>query len=153
MTYFRRSVIPSCIRARLSLLTGLHPATTGLVGYAPIAIKHPTFSALLNGAGYTTVLVGRNMHQNPPNKSIGYQQEFLGSTSLSDDDCALRVASLLADWRTRTVRQLAGRLEGFSDGTRLIAGRPYPSIQARVGNINFAAAPAPFKMTILSSCS
>ena len=79
---FRRaySTCPSCIPARLSLLTGLFPSTTGLVGYAPIAIKHPTFPALLTDAGYATVLVGRNMHQNPPNKSIGYQQELLGST-------------------------------------------------------------------------
>ncbi|MEO6243974.1 MAG: sulfatase-like hydrolase/transferase [Opitutaceae bacterium] len=85
---FRRaySTCPSCIPARQSLLTGLFPATSGLVGYAPMTIKHPTLPALLTAAGYATVLVGRNMHQNPPNKSIGYQHEFLGSTYLSDDD-------------------------------------------------------------------
>ena len=94
---FRRaySTCPSCIPARLSLLTGLFPATSGLVGYAPIVVRHPTFPALLTEAGYATVLVGRNMHQNPPNKSIGYQQELLGSTYLSDDDYdrALRAAA------------------------------------------------------------
>ncbi len=85
---FRRaySTCPSCIPARLSLLTGLHPSTSGLVGYAPIAIHHPTLPALLTAAGYATVLVGRNMHQNPPNASVGYQQEILGSTYLSGDD-------------------------------------------------------------------
>ncbi len=58
-------------------------------------IKHPTFPALLAEAGYATVLVGRNMHQNAPNKSIGYQRELLGSTDLSDDDYdrALRAAA------------------------------------------------------------
>ena len=94
---FRRaySTCPSCIPARLSLLTGLHPSTSGLVGYAPFPIKHPTFPTLHAEAGYATVLVGRNMHQNPPNKSIGYQHEFLGSTYLSDDDYdrALRAAA------------------------------------------------------------
>ena len=94
---FRRaySTCPSCIPARLALLTGLHPSTSGLVGYAPILIKHPTFPALLADAGYATVLVGRNMHQNPPNPSIGYQRELLGSTYLSDDDYdrALRIAA------------------------------------------------------------
>jgi arylsulfatase len=37
----------------------------------------------------------------------------------------------LAAWRGRLVRRLAGRPEGFSDGTKLIAGRPYPAIQVR----------------------
>jgi hypothetical protein len=35
----------------------------------------------------------------------------------------------VAAWRARMIRQLAARPEGFSDGSRLIAGRPYPSIQ------------------------
>lgn len=94
---FRRaySTCPSCIPARFALLTGLHPSTSGLVGYAPMRIQHPTFPTLLADAGYATVLVGRNMHQNPPNKSIGYQRELLGSTYLSDDDYdrALRAAA------------------------------------------------------------
>jgi arylsulfatase A-like enzyme len=36
----------------------------------------------------------------------------------------------LAEWRGRLVRRLASRPEGFSDGQRLIAGRPYPAINA-----------------------
>ncbi|MDP3070276.1 MAG: sulfatase-like hydrolase/transferase [Opitutaceae bacterium] len=65
---FRRAYAtsPSCIPARLSLLTGTFPATSGLVGYAPFRITRPTLPALLAQAGYATVLVGRNMHQNPP---------------------------------------------------------------------------------------
>ncbi len=39
---------------------------------------------------------------------------------------------LLERWRSRLVERLAGRPEGFSDGQRLIAGRPYPAIQATV---------------------
>ncbi|MDP3069107.1 MAG: sulfatase-like hydrolase/transferase [Opitutaceae bacterium] len=65
---FRRAYAtsPSCIPARLSLLTGTFPATSGLVGYAPFRITRPTLPARLAQAGYATVLVGRNMHQNPP---------------------------------------------------------------------------------------
>jgi len=37
----------------------------------------------------------------------------------------------LEPWRQRLVKRLAGRPEGFSDGQRLIAGRPYPSLQKR----------------------
>ncbi len=85
---FRRaySTCPSCIPARLSLLTGTFPATSGLVGYAPMKNTRPTLPGLLARAGYATVLVGRNMHQNPPNPDIGYQRELLGSTYLNDDD-------------------------------------------------------------------
>jgi len=34
-------------------------------------------------------------------------------------------------WRSLMIRELAGRPEGFSDGARLIAGRPYPSTLQR----------------------
>jgi arylsulfatase A-like enzyme len=94
---FRRaySTCPSCIPARFAMLTGLFPATSGLVGYAPLALAHPTLPRLLGEAGYTTVLVGRTMHQDPPNKTVGYQREILGSTYVSDDDYdrALRQAA------------------------------------------------------------
>jgi hypothetical protein len=39
---------------------------------------------------------------------------------------------LLEQWRARLVKQLASRPEGFSDGTNLITGRPYPALQARL---------------------
>lgn len=41
---------------------------------------------------------------------------------------------LLEQWRGTLIERLASRPEGFSDGQRLIAGRPYPPIQT--GKIN-----------------
>jgi len=38
--------------------------------------------------------------------------------------------TLVEQWRARLVQRLAGRAEGFSDGTRLIPGRLYPALQA-----------------------
>ncbi|MBL9199353.1 MAG: sulfatase-like hydrolase/transferase [Opitutaceae bacterium] len=107
---FRRaySTCPSCIPARLSLLTGTFPATSGLVGYAPFKNTRPTLPGLLAQAGYATVLVGRNMHQNPPNPDIGYQQEFLGSTYLNDDDYdrALKAAAPASGGVRATIERL-----------------------------------------------
>lgn len=86
-TLFRRaySTCPSCIPARFSLLTGLYPSTSGVVGYAATPIHHPTLPQLLDDAGYRTVLVGRYMHQVPKDDSYGYQQEIRGSTYVADD--------------------------------------------------------------------
>lgn len=39
---------------------------------------------MLGEKGYTTVLVGRNMHQMPVCKMCGYQKQILGSTYVSD---------------------------------------------------------------------
>ena len=85
---FRRaySTCPSCIPARHALLTGLFPATTGVVGYAAKPITHPTMPKLLADAGYTTILVGRWMHQTPTNEAYGYQKEIRGSTYIDDDE-------------------------------------------------------------------
>lgn len=83
---FRRaySTVPSCIPARFALLTGQSPQTSGVVGYKAKKITVPTLPALLRDAGYTTVLVGRNMHQ-AAGSELGYQQEILGSTYVGDD--------------------------------------------------------------------
>jgi arylsulfatase len=85
---FRRaySTCASCIPARHALLTGLFPATTGVVGYAAKPITHPTMPRLLADAGYATVLVGRWMHQTPTNEPYGYQRQVLGSTHIDDDE-------------------------------------------------------------------
>src|SRR5512137_2506268 len=85
---FRRgySTCPSCIPARHALLTGLFPATSGVVGYAAKPITRPTMPKLLADAGYTTILVGRWMHQTPKDESYGYEKEVRGSTHIDDDE-------------------------------------------------------------------
>ncbi len=85
---FRRGYtpVPSCIPARYALLTGLCPNDSGVVGFAAKKITTPTMPGTLAGAGYATVLVGRNMHQLGSSGSCGYQKRILGSTYRSNDD-------------------------------------------------------------------
>lgn len=85
---FRRaySTVPSCIPARFALLTGQQPQTSGIVGYASRPITVTTLPAALTAAGYSTVMVGRNMHQSPESGAVGYQQQILASTYIADDD-------------------------------------------------------------------
>ena len=85
---FRRAytTVPSCIPARHALLTGLFPQTSGVVGYAGRPISAPTMPQLLRDAGYTTVLVGRNMHQVPRTEPYGYQTRVLSSAYDDGDD-------------------------------------------------------------------
>jgi arylsulfatase A-like enzyme len=80
------STAPSCIPARYALLTGTSPQASGVVGFAARPITTPTLPGLLAGAGYSTVLVGRNMHQRPESGDLGYQRQILGSTYVSNDD-------------------------------------------------------------------
>ena len=85
---FRRAytTVPSCIPARYALLTGLYPQTSGVVGFKGMPITYPTLPQMLRDAGYTTVLVGREMHQAPKGEPYGYQKQILGSTYEADDD-------------------------------------------------------------------
>ena len=87
-TLFRRaySTCPSCIPARFSLLTGLYPSTSGVVGFKGKRIRYPTLPQMLAEAGYRTVLTGRNMHQTPASEPYGYQVRILGSEYISDDE-------------------------------------------------------------------
>jgi arylsulfatase A-like enzyme len=41
--------------------------------------------------------------------------------------------STLAQWRARLITELEGRPEGFTDGARLIAGRPYHATLPHAG--------------------
>ena len=85
---FRRAYTPvaSCIPARFALLSGLHPQTSGVVGFKAKPFFTPTLPELLSECGYSTVLVGRNMHQVPASGSCGYQRRILGSTYVADDE-------------------------------------------------------------------
>ncbi len=95
-TLFRRaySTVPSCIPARYSLLTGLYPQTSGVVGFKGRRIVAPTLPRTLADAGYDTVLVGRHMHQFPASEPYGYRRRIHASTYVADDDYdrALRTA-------------------------------------------------------------
>ncbi len=83
------STCPSCIAARRSLLLGQHPSTTGSVGFATPGYHTPTLPYFLSKAGYYSVLVGRNMHQNPETgESPGYDTCIHGSTYVEDDSYA-----------------------------------------------------------------
>ena len=85
---FRRAytTCPSCIPARHSLLTGLFPATSGVVGFKGSPITSPTLPKLIGDAGYTTVLAGRTMHQVPEEEPYGFQKRIRGSTYVAGDD-------------------------------------------------------------------
>lgn len=85
---FRRaySTCPSCIPARHSLLTGLFPSSSGVVGFAARPITSPAFPALLAKSGYATVLTGRYMHQLPKPEHYGFDLEIRGSTHVDDDE-------------------------------------------------------------------
>ncbi|MHC4497412.1 MAG: sulfatase-like hydrolase/transferase, partial [Planctomycetota bacterium] len=85
---FRRAYTPvaSCIPARFALLSGLHHQTSGVVGFNAKPFFTPTLPELLSKCGYSTVLVGRNMHQVPASKSCGYQKRILGSTYVANDE-------------------------------------------------------------------
>ncbi|MEM6550778.1 MAG: sulfatase-like hydrolase/transferase [Planctomycetota bacterium] len=79
--WFRQaySECPICIPARHTLMTGMSPHATGVVGFATrarIAREHHTLPALLRAGGYQTVLVGRDMHQYPGRKSYGFEMRF-----------------------------------------------------------------------------
>ena len=84
---FRRaySTVASCIPARYALLTGLYPQTSGVVGFQAKPIATPTLPGVLAKAGYSTVLVGRYMHQLPQSGTCGYETSVLGSTHVDDD--------------------------------------------------------------------
>lgn len=81
------STCTSCIAARRSLLTGQFPATHGMVGYEEgVPLRAPTLPQTLRDAGYATVLVGRNMHQSPPEEPYGFTQRLHGTCYVANDD-------------------------------------------------------------------
>ncbi len=98
-TLFRRAyaTVPSCIPARVALLTGQQAPTSGVVGYAQRTITEATLPGVLAEAGYATVLVGRNMHQSPESGDLGYQRQLLASTHVADEEYDLELKQKLPD--------------------------------------------------------
>jgi arylsulfatase len=83
------STCPSCVPARRSLMSGQHPASTGMVGYrdgVEWEKPPPLLPQVLRDAGYQTALVGRSMHLSPPRKRYGYEQVIHTSHSDPDND-------------------------------------------------------------------
>ena len=83
----------------------------------------PTFQCLTNGREKYVWFVADGREQFFELESD--PQEL--HNAVADARCADRVAL----WRQRMVDTLTGRPEGFSDGERLIPGRPYPAVQQR----------------------
>ncbi len=68
------SACPSCIATRRAILSGMSPQRNGMVGYNGNVEWHPptTLPGILADHGYQTGLVGRSMHQYPPEKHFGF---------------------------------------------------------------------------------
>jgi arylsulfatase A-like enzyme len=108
----------SCIAARRSLLTGLFPASHGMVGYQEgVALTSRTFPEALRDAGYATALVGRHMHQWPYEHDCGYEHQVLGSTYIANDAYAEALERALPG---------AGGIRGLGVSFNGWAARPWP---------------------------
>jgi arylsulfatase len=129
---FRRaySTCPSCIPARRALLTGLFPASSGVVGYAAKPITQPTMPKVLAEAGYTTLLVGRWMHQKPKDEPYGYQKEIRGSTHIDDDeyDRFLKQAAPETGGIRSLVRKQGLSYNGWEAGPWPLAEELHPNV-------------------------
>jgi arylsulfatase A-like enzyme len=89
--------------------------------HAPCYSKEQAFHALTDGH-----------HKYIWRPTDGSEQLFDLDKDLQEvRDLSIEAAqrAVLEEWRARLVRRLAGRPEGFSDGSKLIPGRPYPALQ------------------------
>jgi arylsulfatase A-like enzyme len=70
------STCPVCIPARRSLISGQHPTTHGMVGYATKQDwdAPSTLPGVLRDAGYQTHLAGWSMRQHPERRRLGYDE-------------------------------------------------------------------------------
>jgi arylsulfatase A-like enzyme len=86
---FRRaySTCPVCIPARRSLMSGLYPASHGMVAYTENQTWDPptTLPQALRDAGYHTGLVGRNMHLYPVRKRYGFEEMVIAGGRFDSD--------------------------------------------------------------------
>ena len=130
-TLFRRAytTVPSCKPARHALLTGLFPQTSGVVGYAGRPLSSPTMPQLLSDAGYTTVLVGRHMHQVPHTEPYGYQTRVLGTTYGDGDnyDTYLKKVAPHTEGLRKLVSDLGVSLNGWEAEPWPLAGDQHPT--------------------------
>ena len=92
-----------------------------MVGYAQKPITTPTLPAVLSDTGYTTVLVGRSMHQLPVNKTCGYQKQITGSTYVNSDEYAQHLLKVRPE--TGGIRKLVETLGLTNNGWR---AKPWP---------------------------
>ncbi len=156
-TRFRRgySECPSCIPARRVLMSGQAPAANGMVGYKGGAAWHPshTLAGELSRAGYQTEMVGK-LHLYPRRRRYGFDHLHLAESTRGPDNeyadwlfegGAVPLEAGVAHgassnawigrphlpWRVRLADILKDRPEGFSDGTRLISGRPHDELVPR----------------------
>ena len=110
-------------RSLVPVLRGADPAVRAWLHFehAPIYSEEQSFHALTDG---------RSKYIWRPTN--GREQLFnLVDDPREEHDLAAQSAhrATLEHWREILVQRLAGRPEGFSDGSRLIAGRPYPRLQ------------------------
>lgn len=165
------STCPSCIPARRALLTGQFPGTGGMVGFQGAPVTAPTLPQCLRDAGYATRLAGRHMHQEPYAEHAPCYSQSQAFHSLTDGRWKYiwrphggreQLFDLTADpqeerdlahhaphrrklqhWRSLLVERLVTRPEGFSDGKRLITGRPYLPLHTAPGAITRRAQASP----------
>lgn len=73
---------PVCIPARRTLISGLHPATHGMLGYRDGWEFNPshTLPGELAKAGYQTQLIGK-LHLHPQRKRFGFEHMILSESS------------------------------------------------------------------------
>jgi arylsulfatase A-like enzyme len=113
----------------VSLVPVLRGATTAIrpwlhFEHAPCYSKHQAFHALTDGCfKYIWRPHDGREHLFDLERDLREEHDLAPDASQQ---------ALLQQWRARLVERLAPRPEGFSDGVALIAGRPYPPLQAGV---------------------
>jgi len=90
---------PVCIPARRTLLTGLHPATHGLLHYQDGVEFNPQFTlpGLLRDAGYQTELIGK-FHLHPQRKRFGFDHMTLSESPNHRPESNVQAVNDYTEW-------------------------------------------------------